>query len=287
MTKTAHQQLTLCILIPLILCAYTAATGYTNTQSPMILVYITVLSLTIHWIAAVPAISLKTEKFYDIIGTVAVWGIIICCYLLSPMNSPRSLLLAGICLLWTTRLGLFLLYRIHNHKKDSRFDSIKRQPLSFMIAWEMSATWTVVTTLCATAAMTSMTQAPLSSVDIGLLCGWLVAWLTEAVADWQKYQFKQHKQKTPFICTGLWAYCRYPNYLSEMLMWILVACLSWPNLTGTLYMSLISPCFVIILLTSISGINLQEAANEKRFGRLKSYQKYKKDTPLLIPKIFS
>ena len=197
------------------------------------------------------------------------------------------ILLAIICLLWTTRLGLFLLLRIHIHKKDSRFDSIKRQPLSFMIAWEMSATWTVVTTLSATAAMTSMTQAPLSPVDIGLLCGWLVAWLTEAVADWQKYQFKQHKQKTPFICTGLWAYCRYPNYLSEMLMWILVACISLPNLTGTLYMSLISPCFVAVLLTNISGINLQEAANEKRFGKLKSYQKYKKDTPLLIPKIFS
>ena len=63
--------------------------------------------------------------------------------------------------------------------------------------------------------------------------------------------------------------------------------ISYSMLTGWQYISLISPIFVYILLTSISGINLLEKYADNKWGDLDSYKKYKKETPELIPKFWN
>jgi steroid 5-alpha reductase family enzyme len=47
---------------------------------------------------------------------------------------------------------------------------------------------------------------------------------------------------------------------------------------------LISPLFVILLLTRISGIPLLEARAAKRWGDDPSFQAYTQNTPALIPR---
>jgi steroid 5-alpha reductase family enzyme len=288
MSKNTSQSKILSVAIPCILCIYTWATGYSNNQAPYIILQCAIISIAIHAVIGIPSIISRSERFYDFTGTISVWAMISLCYWTLPTThiQTRGQSLAILCLIWTTRLGGFLLFRILKHKKDRRFDQLKKNPVSFLIAWEMSATWTVITILSALAALTSDKQAPLQSIDFLMIIGWIIAFAIETIADWQKYQFKYQQHKTPFICHGLFAYCRYPNYLGEILMWVFVAGIAWPNLSGSLYLSLISPIFVYILLTRVSGINLHEASNKKRFGHLKKYQSYCQKTPLLMPRLF-
>ncbi|MFT7505628.1 MAG: steroid 5-alpha reductase family enzyme, partial [Gammaproteobacteria bacterium] len=49
---------------------------------------------------------------------------------------------------------------------------------------------------------------------------------------------------------------------------------------------LISPLFVIFLLTKVSGIPLLEAKADKKWAKNTAYQDYKKRTPSLVPKVF-
>ena len=57
------------------------------------------------------------------------------------------------------------------------------------------------------------------------------------------------------------------------------------TLTGVEYITLISPVFVYILLTRMSGVNLLERIADERYGHLEEYQRYKRNTPVLVPKL--
>ena len=74
-----------------------------------------------------------------------------------------------------------------------------------------------------------------------------------------------------------------PSYLGEILLWFGIAIICLPNLSGFQYFSLISPVFVYLLLTRISGINLLEDYAEQKWGKSELYQDYKKATPVLFP----
>ena len=47
-----------------------------------------------------------------------------------------------------------------------------------------------------------------------------------------------------------------------------------------------SPVFVYILLTRMSGVNLLERIADERYGHLEEYQRYKRNTPVLVPSLF-
>jgi steroid 5-alpha reductase family enzyme len=79
---------------------------------------------------------LKTEKFYDISGTMTYAACIIVS-LLARKNSTsfhsRQKLVSACALIWTTRLGIYLGYRVMSHGKDSRFDKVKHDPLQYSV----------------------------------------------------------------------------------------------------------------------------------------------------------
>ena len=87
------------------------------------------------------------------------------------------------------------------------------------------------------------------------------------------------------IRDSLWARSRHPNYFGEITLWIGIAVIALNTLTGVEYITLISPVFVYVLLTRMSGINLLESIADERYGDLEEYQRYKRNTPVLIPKL--
>jgi len=114
---------------------------------------------------------------------------------------------------------------------------------------------------------------------------WVVGFVFELLADVQKSAFKaKTENKGKFIQTGLWAWSRHPNYFGEILIWIGAAIIALPVLRGWALLTLISPLWVILQLTLISGIPMLEKKADKRWGDLAEYKHYKAATPILIPR---
>ena len=65
--------------------------------------------------------------------------------------------------------------------------------------------------------------------------------------------------------------------------WFFYSNQSDPNYLHRQYLSILSPTFVAMLITRMSGIPLLEAHGMKKWGHLAEYQNYIKNTPELIP----
>ena len=111
---------------------------------------------------------------------------------------------------------------------------------------------------------------------------WAAGFAVEALADRQKAIFRADPaNRDRFITTGLWAWSRHPNYCGEILLWVGVALVAVPALAGWQLVTLISPVFVYLLLTRISGIPLLESRSDAKWGDDPAYQAYKASTPEL------
>ena len=87
-----------------------------------------------------------------------------------------------------------------------------------------------------------------------------------------------------FISHGLWAWSRHPNYFGEITLWLGIALIAAPALQGWQYATLVSPLFVYLLLTRVSGIPMLDAHARKRWGEEPDYQAYRARTPALFPR---
>lgn len=249
--------------------------------------YCCAIAFFIQCVAFVPALIFRTENFYDLCGSFTYLTIIgFLLFFLSQNTSHtadnRDLLLCTMVALWATRLGYFLFTRILKDGGDSRFDEIKKSTMKFLSVWVLQGLWVWVTAACAIAAITSQTSKSLSGIDsLGILI-WSIGFSIEVIADQQKRAFRNIHGNKQFINTGLWRYSRHPNYFGEVTLWLGVALIALPVLQGWSYIALISPLFVYLLITKISGIPMLEAKADARWGNNTDYQHYKASTSLLI-----
>lgn len=239
----------------------------------------------IQWIAFIIAYAQKTEKFYDLTGSLTYITITTSAVLLAPNIDNRTALLMMMVLVWATRLGTFLFTRVLKAGKDDRFDEIKKSFPRFLLTWTLQGLWVTFTAAAALAAITSTTRAPLGwPALIGFII-WAVGMYFEVLADAQKSAFKANPENEgKFIRSGLWAWSRHPNYFGEIVIWIGAAIIALPVLQGWALVTLISPVWVVLQLTLISGIPMLEDKAEKRWGGQEDYETYKENTPVLIPR---
>ena len=239
----------------------------------------------IQWIAFIIAYAQKTEKFYDLTGSLTYITITTSAVLLAPNIDNRTALLMMMVLVWATRLGTFLFTRVLKAGKDDRFDEIKKSFPRFLLTWTLQGLWVTFTAAAALAAITSTTRAPLGwPALIGFII-WTVGMYFEVLADAQKSAFKANPENEgKFIRSGLWAWSRHPNYFGEIVIWIGAAIIALPVLQGWALVTLISPVWVVLQLTLISGIPMLEDKAEKRWGGQEDYETYKENTPVLIPR---
>jgi steroid 5-alpha reductase family enzyme len=117
---------------------------------------------------------------------------------------------------------------------------------------------------------------------------WAFGFAIEVVADAQKSRFRADPENAgKFIDAGLWAWSRHPNYFGEIVLWIGVAVIALPVLRGWQWVTLISPVFVAVLLTRISGVPILEKRADEKWGGQEDYEAYKERTPVLIPRPFA
>ena len=246
--------------------------------------YCALAVFAIHFIVFVPSFLLKTEHSFDITGSISFLAALFFALVFVPEISLRGLIISSCVGLWTLRLGGFLFYRIKQQGKDGRFDTMKTKFWWYLMTWNLSALWVVISLAPALGAITSLKQVDFSWLGfIGLMI-WIFGFLMESIADFQKYQFrKKPENKDQFISHGLWKYSRHPNYVGEVSLWLGIAVIAFPNLESFQNFLLISPVLIYLLLTRISGVNLLESRANIKWANNKSYQAYKEKTPIFFP----
>ncbi len=130
-------------------------------------------------------------------------------------------------------------------------------------------------------------QQPLNWLDAVAAALFLLLYFFEALADEQMWRFQENKRQRiaagqaidqPFITTGLFRYCRHPNYFCEIGMWWVFYLFAvagsgqWVHWTGL-------GCISLTLLF-ISSTRLTESISAARYP---GYSDYQGSTPALIP----
>ncbi len=244
------------------------------------------LAFGINWLVFIPAYIWQTERFFDLTGSITYLTVVAVALMMTLGGDPRSLLLAGMVAIWAVRLGSFLYLRIRRDGHDGRFDELKPSFPRFLLTWTLQGLWVLLTISAALAAMTAMRIEPLGWVAALGAAIWLAGFAIEVTADRQKAGFRRDPaNQGQFITTGLWAWSRHPNYFGEILLWVGVAVVALPALRGWQHLTLISPVFVFLLLTRVSGVPLLEARAEARWGELPAYRAYRDRTPTLVPRL--
>ena len=244
------------------------------------------LAFVLQWAAFVPAWVWRTERWFDLAGSATFLTLILVAVSARGAVDARSLAIAAMVAIWAVRLGAFLFARIRRQGFDRRFDRIKQDPARFFLTWTLQGLWVSLTLSAALGAVTAATSVPLGWPAAAGIVVWGAGLLVEVTADAQKRRFRMEAANSGrFIATGLWARCRHPNYLGEILLWTGVAVAALPALDGWRYLTLVSPAFVWLLLTRVSGIPLLEAQADRKWGADPAYQAYKARTPVLVPGI--
>jgi len=109
------------------------------------------IAIGMQWVAAIPAVLLQSEQFYDAWGSLTF----VTTTLLSTVSlirgyesfseavalSPRAIVALTMVLLWSLRLGSFLIGRMMRDGKDRRFDKLKTNTRRFVVAWTLQGVW--------------------------------------------------------------------------------------------------------------------------------------------------
>lgn len=247
------------------------------------------VSVGINLLMFIPAYFFKTDKLTDISYALTFALLGIYGFLGSEMSVSMIILLVMI-LLWSFRIGSYLLVRIHKWGKDNRFDDKRNNFFKFLGFWVIQGltVWVVLIPSIIFFNLENTTLGILSY--IGILV-WITGLTIETFADLQKFKFINKKKvgeetSTDWIESGLWNYSQHPNYFGEILNWtgIYVFTLSaLASLSGvSVLIGLVSPLFITIMLLFVSGIPLLEKSGDEKWGDDLEYHKYRREVNRLV-----
>ena len=267
------------------LVAWAGSDGSTEVGALPLFALCAIVAFGVNWVAFVPASIAGTELYYDLTGSITYVSVTTLALVLASDLDARAVIVGAMVLVWSLRLGSFLFRRIRRDGKDGRFDEIKTDRVRFLMSWTLQGLWVLLTAAAALAIITGTTREPLGVLGFVGIAVWLLGFGIEVVADRQKSAFKQDpSNEGDFIDVGLWAWSRHPNYFGEITLWTGVAIIAVPVLSGWQWAVLISPVFVTVLLTRVSGIPLLERRADDRWGGQPDYEQYKQQTPVLVPR---
>ena len=258
--------------------------GSVNISGVSLIYFCCAFIFLAQWLVFIPSYIFETEHYFDLTGSLTYVSVTLLAILFTVDISLRDILLALFVWIWAFRLGSFLFIRVKKAGSDGRFDLMKKDFWWFLMTWTIQGLWVFLTLAMALAAITSESK---MAIDIFAILGtliWIFGFSIEVIADQQKTNFKDDPaNKDSFITVGLWSWSRHPNYFGEMVLWIGIAVIAFPVLIGWQLVALISPIFVIFLLTRISGITMLESRGYKKWKDDPAYIDYLERTSVLVP----
>lgn len=197
----------------------------------------------------------------------------------------RRLLLGGLVIIWSIRLGAYLLVnRIIGKEEDGRYKALRahwgdKANLNFFIFFQAQAALAVALSL--PMILIANDPTPLfSSADLISCALMAVSILGESIADAQLAKWRKNPLNKGKTCrAGLWKYSRHPNYFFEWLHW-------WFYVPATLHlslgwMSLALPALMLYFLLRVTGIPYTEMQAIKSRGA--DYREYQRTTSAFFP----
>ena len=241
------------------------------------------IGFVLHWVIFIPSYAFQTEHYFDLTGSLSYITTVIVAMVLNPSLDIRDLIICAMILVWAVRLGSFLFWRIKKDGQDKRFIVMKTKFTWFLLTWTLGGLWVLVTMAAGLAALTSNTTVELGILGYVGIALWLFGFGVEVIADNQKTEFKKDpNNQDRFITTGLWSWSQHPNYFGEITLWLGLALFTYPVLSGWQLVTLISPIFVYLLLTRLSGIPTLDRLAKEKWGSDSDYIAYVQATSKLM-----
>lgn len=246
-------------------------------------------------------ISLLTgsHKHLDLLGTGAFAFAAIPSIIHS--SSKRIFLSSMAVTLWSVKLASFLCYRAFQLRRDKRLEDVLSSARGATQFWVISAVWNIICSLPHTLGTTSRNTGSIISIWIGVIL-YLLGFMTETLADYQKWIFKQKNNINGAYCNaGLWKISQHPNYFGNIVLWSGILILNSDSLIETaqqnaglfgrlwacrrLVLSFLSPFFLWTLFRGQAAGDITNSVQlaEEKYGSDPGYADYLKHTPLLVP----
>ena len=251
---------------------------------------------------------LQTETFYDVLGSgnfllLALWTYSSS----SSSSSSTSKCLIGTALFCASRawLLIFLAWRAHDRKGDTRFDGVKEKAPLFLLYWMVQGIWVFLVSLSiihinTAAATTTEVVATTSFQEKLWMAMFALAIGLEIVADVQKTWWIKGGRTGGFCSFGIWKWSRHPNYFAEILQWWSCYFMAFSgsssssggfgsSSSSSSWVCLLSPLFTMWILLFAGGTGLVNAEGQglARYYKNKEYAKpygdYRAQTSILVP----
>lgn len=194
----------------------------------------------------------------------------------------RVILVLFLLSVWALRLCLYLTWRNWGPHEDHRYAAIRKnnQPhfwfSSLYIVFGLQALLAWIISMPLFGAIES--NIAFNYLDVLGIVLFAIGFIWEVTADWQLSVFKAEPHNHGKVLdTGVWRYCRHPNYFGECCVWwgfYLIA------LAAGAWWSIVAPLLMTLLLLKVSGVALLEKDIAERRP---AYLVYIKSTNAFIP----
>ncbi len=215
---------------------------------------------------------------------------------------PRMLLMAVLATVW----GVRLTYNFSRHggyswkfwtgHEDYRWAHVRKNPgLNTRLGWTLFNLFFIclyqnalLLLIALPALMVHDASRPLGWMDGALAALYLALVAFETLADQQQWTFQADKRRrmaqgevvTPgFICSGLWARSRHPNYFAEQSIWVVFFLFS--VVATARFNWSIAGCLLLILLFQGSA-TLGERISSAKYPQ---YADYQRRVPRFVPRL--
>jgi len=197
--------------------------------------------------------------------------------------SGRSVLIAGLITLWSSRLTSHLAKRTLTKSEDPRYVELAKKwqgskwVRAYFSIFLLQGLLVWVISLPTVFAVSKQAVKPDLVMTLAIVL-WAIGFAIESLADRQLANFlSQPKNKGKTMQSGLWRYSRHPNFFGELTQWWAIGLIALQGDHG--WIGLIGPLVLSILIIFVSGI----PPIEKRREGNAEYQAYKRRTSSLIP----
>ncbi len=234
---------------------------------------------------------IRTVYFISIGYTFSITAMIVVTVIAFAANLTWiTVLQNGILLIWSVRLGWFVLQRERTPsyiaQQKEMNDRINRLPMAVKVAIWISVSLLYVAMFSPSLfALTAPQNAPSSVGRIFQILGVAVlggGLLLESLADRQKAAFKTTNPKR-FCDVGLYSWVRCPNYLGEIVVWIgfwMIGATFFTTLIQWVISFIGLACLVLIMVGSTKRL---ERTQNARYSASEEYQAYIRKVPVLFP----